>query len=153
MNYWLLKTEPETFGIEHLINSPKQTTAWEGVRNYQARNMMRDKMRKGDLAFFYHSSCAIPGIVGIVEIVKEAYPDPSALNDKSPYYDPKSDADNIRWCMVDVKLVKKFSHIIPLSELKEHKDLADMQLLKKGNRLSILPITEKQWKIIVNMRK
>lgn len=152
MHYWLLKTEPETFGIQHLEKAPQQTTAWEGVRNYQARNYMR-VMKQGDLAFFYHSSCDTPGIVAIVKIVKEAHDDLSALDQTSPYFDAKSSTSNIRWTMVDVKLVKKFPHIITLSQLRQCEALSQMQLLRKGNRLSILPVTEHEWHTIESLAK
>ena len=111
MNYWLLKSEPDVFGIEHLLKMPKKTEHWDGVRNYQARNFMRDNMKEGDMAFFYHSNCKEPGIAGIVKIVREAYPDHTAFDAKCKYYDPKSDPANPRWFMVDVKFVKKFKKI------------------------------------------
>lgn len=149
MNYWLMKSEPEAFSIDDLANRPQQTEPWDGVRNYQARNMMRDQMKLGDLAFFYHSNCNPPGIVGIVEIVKEAYPDFSAFEADSKYYDPASKPDNPRWFMVEVKFRRKFSRIISLNELKQQAGLAGMQLLKKGNRLSIMPVSAEQWSMIV----
>lgn len=121
---------------------------WDGIRNYQARNLMRDEMKKGDLGFFYHSSCAVPGIVGVVTVVRESYPDHTAFEKKAKYYDPKSDPDDPRWMMVDVKLKKKFKNIISLEDLKTRKPLEGMQLLKRGNRLSIQPITKKEWDYI-----
>lgn len=151
MQYWLFKSEPDAFSIDDLRNMPGKKDHWDGVRNYQARNMMRDQMKKGDMGFFYHSSCAIPGIVGQVIISKEAYPDHTALDKKSKYYDPKETAENPRWFMVDVKYKKKFKQIIPLSQLKEEKKLKDMALLRKGNRLSIMPITKKEWDVITAM--
>ncbi len=151
MNYWLLKSEPDAFSIDDLRSMPGKKDHWDGIRNYQARNMMRDDMRKGDMAFFYHSSCAVPGIVGTVEIVKEAYDDFTALDRKSKYFDAKASRDNPRWCMVDVKFKKKFKEIVSLAELKENNKLADMTLLKKGNRLSIMPVSAKHWKIIQSM--
>jgi len=151
MNYWLMKSEPESFSIDDLAARPRQTEPWDGVRNYQARNMLRDQMKKGDLAFFYHSNCNPPGIVGIVEIVKEGYPDFSAFEANSKYYDPASKPDNPRWFMVDVKFKQKFNRLISLDELKQQPELPEMQLLKKGNRLSILPITTEQWGLIVNL--
>ncbi|MCU0977126.1 MAG: EVE domain-containing protein [Steroidobacteraceae bacterium] len=153
MNYWLFKSEPQTFGIDDLAKSPKRTTAWEGVRNYQARNMMRDGMRAGDQGFFYHSSCDVPGIQGIVEVVREAYPDASAFDRKSPYHDPASDPANPRWMLVDVKLVRKFARPITLEALKRHAGgkLKDMVVLRRGNRLSITPVTPAEWKFILSI--
>lgn len=149
MNYWLLKSEPEAYSIDDLIAESKKTEHWDGIRNYQARNFMRDDMKKNDMAFFYHSNCDEPGIVGIVEVVREAYPDFTALEPKSKYYDPKSSAENNRWVMVDVKFKKKFSRTITLKELKENNKLSDMRLVQKGNRLSIMPVTKKEWNLIV----
>jgi predicted RNA-binding protein with PUA-like domain len=151
MNYWLFKSEPDAFSIDDLRAMPGKRDHWDGIRNYQARNTMRDDMRKGDLGFFYHSSCAVPGIVGIVEIVKEAYPDHTALDSSEKYFDPKATAENPRWCMVDVKYKKKFKAIITLEKLKTLKSLNDMVLLRKGNRLSIMPVARKQWNVIVKL--
>lgn len=151
MGYWLMKTEPDAFGIDDLAKRPKKTEPWNGVRNYQARNFMRDGMKKGDLAFFYHSSCAEPGIAGIVEIARAAYPDPTARNPESPYYDPRATADNPVWFMVDVRLKKKLKHPVPLKLLKTQKALAGMPLLQRGNRLSILPVTKKEWDTILKL--
>lgn len=148
MQYWLLKSEPEAFSIDDLKQLPKKTDHWDGIRNYQARNMMRDQMKKGDLAFFYHSNCTPPGIVGVVEIVREAYPDHTAFDPDSKYHDPKSDPENPRWMMVDVKFKKAFKQMITLEELRKNNKLEDMLILRKGNRLSITPVTERQWKII-----
>lgn len=145
-----MKSEPEEFSIDDLVRSPKQTTAWFGVRNYQARNFMRDEMKIGDRAFFYHSSCPEPGIAGIVEIVAPAHPDLSQFDPKSPYYDPKSSRENPRWLNVDVKLVEK-TRLVPLAELREHPALADMVTLRRGNRLSITPVTPAEWKAIVKL--
>lgn len=149
MSYWLMKSEPDVFSIDDLEKSPQKITSWEGVRNYQARNMMRDQMQLGDLAFFYHSSCNPPGIVGIVEIVKTAHPDLTALDPNSKYFDPKSSLDNTRWFVVDVKLQQKFKHIIPLEELKKQSALKNLPLVRKGNRLSIMPISNHEWDIIL----
>ena len=143
--YWLFKSEPSTFSIDDLRNRPQGIAHWDGVRNYQVRNMMRDQIKKGDLAFFYHSSCTPPGIVGIMEIVKEAYPDVTAWDDTSPYFDPKSPKDHPRWLMVDVKFVKKFPKMITLEEIKNHPQLKNMLVTRKGNRLSITPVSEKEW--------
>jgi predicted RNA-binding protein with PUA-like domain len=130
-----------------------QTEHWDGVRNYQARNMMRDEMKKGDRVFFYHSNCDVPGIVGIAEIVREGYPDFTALDPESKYYDPKSSEDKPRWFMVDVKFVEKFPETISLQTLKQEEKLADMPLVRKGNRLSIMPVTKAQWDHIIKMSK
>jgi predicted RNA-binding protein with PUA-like domain len=153
MKYWLFKSEPETFGIDHLIKRPKQTEHWDGVRNYQARNMLRDDIKVGDKAFFYHSNCTPPGIVGVVDIVKASYPDPSALNPHSKYYDPKSTTENPRWYMVDVHFVKKFDRMISLEELKQHPLLENMVVTRRGSRLSITPVTAEEWKVINTLRK
>jgi predicted RNA-binding protein with PUA-like domain len=151
INYWLMKSEPETFGIEHLQQASNNTHCWDGVRNYQARNYMRDAMRIGDQAFFYHSNCKNPGIIGIVEIVSASYPDYTAVDPQSKYYDPKSNITNPRWFMRDVKLVTKFNNIISLSELRTNECLASMIILKQGNRLSITPVTAQQWHDIMKM--
>jgi len=151
MAFWLFKSEPDVFGINHLERKPKQTEHWDGVRNYQVRNMLRDEIQVGDKGIFYHSSCPVPGIAGIIEVVKAGYPDGSARNPESKYYDPKATDDNPRWFMVDVKLVKKFPRIISLSELKEDQRLENMQILRRGNRLSITPVTDKEWKIILGL--
>src|SRR5678816_1590589 len=147
MHFWLMKSEPSEFSIDDLVRARGQTTPWVGVRNYQARNFMRDGMRLGDRAFFYHSSCATPGIAGIVEISKLAYPDATQFDKKSPYYDPKSTRDAPRWVHVDVKLVRK-TRLIPLVEMRETKGLADMVTLRRGNRLSITPVTPAEWRVI-----
>ena len=146
-----MKSEPDVFGIDHLMKMPKKTEHWDGVRNYQARNMMRDDMKKGDLVFFYHSNCDVPGIVGIMEVVKEGYPDYTALDPEGKYYDPKASEENPRWFMVDVKYKRKFKRTISLSELKDQSAIADMLLVRKGNRLSIIPVTKKQWEYILTM--
>ena len=147
MRYWLMKSEPDEFSIDDLAKAPKQTTAWFGVRNYQARNFMRDDMRVGDCAFFYHSSCAEPGIAGIVEIARLAYPDATQFDPKSDYYDPKSTRDAPRWMNVDVRLVRK-TPLVSVQALRETKGLQDMVTLRRGNRLSITPVTPAEWKII-----
>jgi len=149
MKYWLMKSEPDVFSIDDLEVRPNQTEHWDGVRNYQARNMLRDDMKKGDQVFFYHSNCKEPGIVGIAEIVKEGYPDFTAHDPQHKYYDEKSLPTNPRWFMVDVKFKRKFDRTITLEELKQMKVLKDMALVRRGNRLSIMPVTEKQWKAIV----
>ena len=149
MNYWLMKTEPDAFSIDDLASRPKKTEPWDGVRNYQARNMMRDEMKKGDQVFFYHSNCAQPGIVGIAEVVKTGYPDFTAFDPDTKYYDPKSDPDNPRWYMVDIKYKRKTHRTISLHELKTYKTLAEMPLVRKGNRLSIMPVSKKHWDFIL----
>lgn len=151
MNYWLMKSEPDVFSIDDLKNRLKQIEPWDGVRNYQARNMLRDEMKKGDLAFFYHSSCEIPGIVGIMEIAKAGYPDPAAFILKHKYYDPKSKPDNPTWYLVDVKFKRKLKRVIPLTELRDKKPLQNMKLLQKGNRLSVMPVTKKEWDYILSL--
>jgi predicted RNA-binding protein with PUA-like domain len=153
MNHWLLKSEPDSFSIDALKAAPKQTSAWDGVRNFQARNMLRDSMKKGDQAFFYHSSCDVPGIAGIVSIVKDGYPDATAFDPKHHHYDPESKADAPRWYVVDVKLVRKFRRIITLDELRQHaaKKLKDFVLLRRGNRLSVMPVTQKDWEFILTL--
>ena len=152
MNHWLMKSEPDTFGIEHLAKKPKQTAGWDGVRNFQARNFLRE-MRVGDLAFFYHSSCDVVGIAGIVKVVREAYPDRTAFDPKDDHYDADSKPDQPRWYMVDVQLVRKFDHVIALDELRKHASgkLKDMVVLKRGNRLSITPVTKSEWQFIESL--
>ncbi|MEM7209081.1 MAG: EVE domain-containing protein [Pseudomonadota bacterium] len=152
MNYWLMKSEPDVYGIDHLAAEPRKTDHWDGIRNYQVRNMFRDDFKKGDLAFFYHSSCPEPGVVGTMSIVREAYVDHTQFDPKEKYYDPKSNPDNPRWLMVDVKLKKKFKRVITLAELKSHKKLAEMRLVQKGNRLSVMPVTEKEWEFILSLQ-
>jgi predicted RNA-binding protein with PUA-like domain len=147
MRYWLMKSEPEEFSIDDLVAAPKQSTPWFGVRNYQARNFMRDQMQLGDGVFFYHSSCPEPGIAGIAEVAARAYPDASQFDKKSPYFDPKATRENPRWVHVDVKLVRK-TRLISLAELREHQQLAAMRILARGNRLSITPIEPGEWKFI-----
>jgi predicted RNA-binding protein with PUA-like domain len=153
MHYWLLKSEPTAFSIDDLSRRPKQIEHWDGVRNYQARNMLRDEIKTGDLAFFYHSSCTPPGIVGIVEIVKSGYPDFTAWDPESGHYDPGSTREKPRWYMVDIKLVRKFPHIITLDAMKQHAQLENMVIMRKGNRLSVTPVTAAEWKIIEKLGK
>lgn len=153
MRYWLMKSEPEVFGIDDLAARPDQTESWDGVRNYQARNMMRDEMRPGDGVLFYHSNCAVPGVVGIAEVASEGHPDPTAFDPEAPYFDPKSDPEKPRWYLVDVRYVRHLKRTIPLAELKEHGDgaLRDMPLVRKGNRLSVMPVTAEQWSFILSL--
>lgn len=152
MNYWLIKTEPNTYSWDDLKNLPNQTDHWEGVRNYKARNLMRS-MEKGDKAFFYHSVVQPMSIMGVVEVVREAYPDHTQFDPKSKYYDPKSPKDNPRWFMVDVQYKSNFDPPITRDELKEISGLEKMVLLKKGTRLSVQPVTAEEWKIIISLRK
>jgi predicted RNA-binding protein with PUA-like domain len=147
MRYWLMKSEPNEFSIDDLAAAPKRSTPWFGVRNYQARNFMRDEMRVGDLAFFYHSSCPEPGIAGIVRVSKAAYPDASQFDRKSPYYDPEAMRDKPRWLNVEVTLVEK-TRLVPLAELRARPELAGMRLLRRGNRLSITPVAPDEWAFI-----
>ncbi|MGR9044389.1 MAG: EVE domain-containing protein [Gammaproteobacteria bacterium] len=151
MNYWLMKSEPNEFGIDDLYKKPDQTEHWDGVRNYQARNMMRDDMKLGDRIFFYHSNCDEPGIVGIMEIVREGYPDYLAWDPNDKHFDPKSTEDEPRWFMVDVKFVKKLSRTISLKELKQQPELEELALVRRGNRLSIMPVSKQQWDFILAM--
>lgn len=151
MNYWLIKTEPNEFSIDDLAKKPKKTEHWDGVRNYQARNFMRDDMKIGDKVFFYHSNCDEPGIVGIVTVASKPYPDHTAFDKKDSHYDPKSDPDNPRWMMVDVKMKRKLKRTISLKELKEISKLKDMRLVQRGNRLSVMPVTKKHWDIILDI--
>jgi len=152
MSYWLLKSEPSSFSIDDLAKRPAKRDSWDGVRNYQARNYLRD-MRRGDLAFFYHSSAKQTGIAGIVKIVAEAYPDPTAFDPGNHHYDPKSDPSRPVWYMVDVKLERRLRRLVLLAELKARRELADMILLKPGNRLSVMPVAEKHWRAILQMER
>jgi predicted RNA-binding protein with PUA-like domain len=153
MNYWLFKSEPETFSIDHLIKRKKQTEHWDGVRNFQVRNLLKDEIKKGDLGFFYHSSCTPPGVAGIIEVVKNGYPDFTQFDPESKYYDPKSREDKPRWYMVDVKFVEKFPHFVTLEELRQIPELENMRILRRGNRLSITEVTSSEWKIICKLGK
>ena len=148
MNYWLMKSEPDEFSIDDLVAAPKKSTPWFGVRNYQARNYMRDAMRVGDGVLFYHSSCEVPGIAGIARVASTAYPDASQFDPGSPYYDAKSRREEPRWMLVDVELAKK-TRVMPLDEMRTYAQLDDMVALKRGNRLSITPVTAAQWKFIL----
>lgn len=153
MRHWLMKSEPDVFSVDDLAASPGRRTYWDGVRNYQARNYMRDEMKRGDLAFFYHSNCEEPAIVGIMKVVKEGYPDHTAFDPKDPHYDPASTPDAPRWFMVDVKLERKLRRPITLAELKAHADgeLAGFKLLARGNRLSVLPVSDEHWDFILGL--
>jgi predicted RNA-binding protein with PUA-like domain len=146
-----MKSEPEEFSIDTLKKIPNQTEPWDGIRNYQARNFIRDEMKPGDLAFFYHSNCEQPGIVGIMKIASKPRPDHTAFDLQDKHYDPKSDPDNPRWFLVDVKFKRKFKRVISLSELREQIRLQDFKLLQKGNRLSVMPVTKKEWEYILSL--
>ena len=151
MKYWLMKSEPDVYGIDHLRAEKRKTDHWDGIRNYQARNFIRDEMKKGDLAFFYHSNCEEPAIVGLMEIVREAYPDHTAFLANEKYFDAKSNPGNPRWFMVDVRFKKKFKNPVSLKALKGERSLAQMRLVQRVNRLSILPVVAKEWKHILKM--
>jgi predicted RNA-binding protein with PUA-like domain len=150
-NYWLLKSEPGAFSIDDLAAEKNKTTCWDGVRNYQARNFMRDDMKIGDKVLFYHSNAKPPGVVGTAKIVKESYPDFTAFDAKNKHFDPKSKQDSPTWFMVDIKLDKKFKRLIPLDELKGLKALDGMVLLQKGSRLSVQPVSKKHFELIVKL--
>jgi predicted RNA-binding protein with PUA-like domain len=149
-SYWLMKSEPDEFSIDDLVRAPQRKTAWFGVRNYQARNFMRDEMKVGDGVLFYHSSCPQPGIAGIARVASAAYPDATQFDRKSPYYDPKSKRDAPRWMLVDVELVKK-TRLMPLEEMRGYRELQDMVTLRRGNRLSVTPVAPHEWRFIVEM--
>jgi len=151
MNYWLLKTEPNTYSIDHL--KKEKIGHWEGVRNYQARNYLRDQLKVGDLAFFYHSNCETPGIVGLCEVVKEGYPDYFAWNPKSKYFDPKSTPERPIWFMVDVTFKEKFPTTLSLTELKTMSELSEMAVVQRGSRLSVQPVSEKHFRLLMTTIK
>jgi len=153
MSHWLIKSEADSFSIDHLAALPKRTTAWDGVRNYQARNMLRDSMKIGDTAFFYHSGCDIPGIAGIVRVVKEGHADKTAFDPKHHHFDSASNPRDPRWFVVDVKLVRKFKRLIALEELRKHADdaLADLAVLRRGNRLSVTPVSKAEWEFVLTL--
>ncbi len=148
MNYWLMKSEPDVFSFEDLKKRPKQTEPWNGVRNYQARNFMRDSMKEGDIILFYHSSCEIPGVAGLAKVSSAPYPDSTQFDKKSEYFDPKATKEVPRWFLVDVTFHQDLKHHVPLSDLKTCKDLEAMRLLQPGNRLSILPVTHEEFIVI-----
>ncbi|WP_345684841.1 EVE domain-containing protein [Novipirellula caenicola] len=148
INYWLMKSEPNTFSIDDLAAQPDQTTCWEGVRNYQARNMLRDDIHVGDRVLFYHSACKVPAVVGTAVVSKSGYPDPFQFDRKSKYFDEKSDPENPRWYLVDIKLEKKFDRPVTLAELRERAGLSGMVLLQKGSRLSVQPVKKKEFETI-----
>lgn len=148
MKYWLMKSEPDVFSIDDL--KTKKQSGWDGVRNYQARNFMRDEMKLGDYVLFYHSSCEIPGVAGVAKVCKESHPDPTQFDAKSDYYDEKATKDNPRWFMVAVEFVEKSKSYLPLSELKNMKGLEKLPLLQKGSRLSINPVSKEEFEIITS---
>ena len=151
MNYWLMKSEPAEVSVDDALAAPKSTVAWTGVRNYQARNFMRDQMQVGDGVLFYHSSCAEPGVVGIGRVASTAYPDPTQFDKKSPYYDPKSSPQEPRWLLVDVQVTRKIPNLT-LPEMRERAELAEMLVLKTGNRLSFTPVEAKHWRAITGTK-
>ena len=155
MGYWLMKSEPDVFGIDDLAARPRQVEPWDGVRNYQARNMLRDAMKVGDLAFFYHSNCDPPAIVGIVQIVREGYPDETQFDPEAKYYDPRSARAQPRWYCVDVKFKRRLKRAVTLPELKAHADgpLAGLPLLARGSRLSVMPVTPAQWEFVLSLEQ
>ncbi|AUB80369.1 EVE domain-containing protein [Candidatus Thiodictyon syntrophicum] len=153
MAYWLFKSEPDAFSIEDLKAKGAAGEPWDGVRNYQARNMIRDQMRIGDGVLFYHSNCAEPGVVGLAEVASQAYPDATAFDPQAKYCDPKSDPERPRWYLVELRYVRHLRGPIPLREIKLHADgpLADMPLVRRGNRLSVMPVTPAQWDFILGL--
>ena len=152
MNYWLFKTEPSTFSFDDLLNAPNRTTHWDGVRNFQARNMLRDQIKPGDLVFVYHSSADPTGIAGIAEVVRGGYPDSSAFDKKDSHYDPKSDPNSPSWYMVDIRAVEALPRFVTLEELRKVKGLEKMVLLQRGSRLSIQPVKPAEWEIIKSIK-
>jgi len=151
--YWLVKSEPNAYSIHDLANEKNQTTHWDGVRNYQARNTMRDEMNVGDQVLFYHSNADPPAVAGVVQVVNEAYPDFTSWDKNDKHYDPKSSQENPRWFMVDVQLVEIFDEPIPLPTLREIRSLKDMELLRKGSRLSVQPVRKKEFDVICKLAK
>ena len=149
MAYWLMKSEPDAYSIDDLKRDRREP--WDGIRNYQARNMMRDDMKIGDKVFFYHSNCKEVGVVGVMKVASKPCPDPTQFDPESNYYDPKSNPDDPRWCLVDVAYVKKLKRTISLAEIKAHPGLDDMILVRRGNRLSIMPVNEEHWNLILGM--
>ena len=149
MTYWLMKSEPNDYSIDDLERDKMEP--WDGIRNYQARNMIRDDMAIGDDVIFYHSSCKVPGAVGLAKIASAEYPDPTQFDPRGKHYDPKSKQDDPRWLLRDVSFVRKFDRVITLKELKEHPGLADFRLTKRGNRLSIFPVAQEHWDIVLGL--
>ena len=151
MSYWIFKSEPDEYGIDHLAAEPGQTTCWDGIRNYQARNNLRDKVRRGDRVLFYHSSCRHTGVSGAMEVVSDPYPDPAQFDSGSPYYDDKASKEAPRWFCVDVQLTERFESLIPTSELKSYAGTSELSIFAQ-RRLSIAPITEDQWRAVEALR-
>jgi predicted RNA-binding protein with PUA-like domain len=153
MQHWLLKTEPSTFGVDDLAAAPRSSTSWDGVRNYQARNFIRDQIKKGDEAFLYHSSSKVPGVVAIVQVVRAAYPDPTAFNRRDPHYDAASSKLAPRWFAFEIRLKRRLKRVITLAELQAHAhdELASMMILRAGNRLSVTPIEDAHWQFILSL--
>jgi predicted RNA-binding protein with PUA-like domain len=151
MAHWLLKTEPATFGIDHLAGAPRRTATWDGVRNYQARNFLRDQVRRDEQAFLYHSSCAVPGIAGIVTVTRAAFPDPTAFDRRNKHFDADSDPSAPRWYAIEVRLTRRCQRIITLAELRAHGagKLRGLTLLQRGNRLSVMPVSDAHWQFIL----
>ncbi len=147
MNHWLIKSEPDAYSIDDLKRDGREM--WDGIRNYQARNMMRDEMRVGDRVLFYHSSCKVPAVVGIAKVASKAYADPTQFDPESKYYDPKSDPDDPRWYLVDIAFVRKFQRAVTLAQIKAHPELEGMILRRRGNRLSIMPVSKHHFDVIV----
>jgi predicted RNA-binding protein with PUA-like domain len=153
MNYWLMKSEPDVFGIAHLAKSPKRTASWTGVRNYQVRNLLRDDFQKKDLAFFYHSSCPEPGVYGVMEVSSAAHADATQFDPEDEHHDPKSTRESPRWYAVDVTLKETFKHPVSLQELRGSAALKTLQILRRGNRLSITSVTPKEWEAILKLAR
>ncbi len=153
MRYWLFKTEPSAFSIDDLAAMPEQTEHWDGIRNYQARNFLRDEVKKGDKVFIYHSSCKEVGIVGLADVVRESYADHTQFNPESKYYDPKSNPDNPRWVMVDIKMLEKFPNLLSLSKIKSNSAIIELGLVKKGHRLSIMPVVQAEAEVLLKQIK
>ena len=153
MQHWLLKTEPSTFGVDDLQAAPRKSTRWDGVRNYQARNFIRDQIKKGDEAFLYHSSCEVPGIVAIVRVIRGAYPDPTAFDRRDPHYDASSNKHAPRWFAFEIQLKRRLKRVITLADLQAHArdELASMMILRAGNRLSVTPIEDAHWRFILSL--
>ncbi|MBR57421.1 MAG: EVE domain-containing protein [Myxococcales bacterium] len=151
--YWLMKSEPDVYGFDDLLAEPNQTDHWDGVRNYQARNIMRDEMKVGDGVLFYHSNTKPPHVVGVAEVVREGYPDHTAFDSNEKYYDAKSDPDNPRWYMVDIRAVEKLPAIVPLDQLKSDERLVDMKVTQRGQRLSVQPVTATEFQVVVELAK
>ena len=153
MAYWLFKTEPDAFSIDDFASRPNQTEPWDGVRNYQARNFLRDDIALGDFVYIYHSSCKSVGIAGVAEVVKAGYPDTTQFDPESKYFDPKSDPATPRWFRVDVKFVEKFEKVLALSDIKQMQEITELPLVKKGGRLSVMPVTEQEWQQLYTAAK